>query len=64
LPRAVADRLGVTAYLKERTDINGDKVLVIHRVRLRGEPSFGLVVEPEPGMAVGEDVAHVYGAEK
>jgi RNA ligase (TIGR02306 family) len=64
LPRAVADRLGVTAYLKERTDINGDKVLVIHRVRLRGEPSFGLVVSPEPGMAVGQDVAAFYGAEK
>jgi RNA ligase (TIGR02306 family) len=64
LPREVADRLGVTAYLKDRTDINGDKVLVIHRVRLRGEPSFGLVIEPEPGMEVGQDVAEFYGAEK
>ena len=64
LPREVADRLGVTAYLSEKTDINGDRVLVIHRVRLRGEPSFGLVIAPEPGMVIGEDVADVYGATK
>lgn len=64
LPRAVADRLAVTQYLSEKTDINGDKVLVIHRVRLRGEPSFGLVIQPEPGMEVGQDVADFYGAAK
>ncbi|MCB0109968.1 MAG: hypothetical protein KDE53_28800, partial [Caldilineaceae bacterium] len=64
LPREVADRLAVTQYLKERTDIDGNQVLVIHRVRLRGEPSFGLVVEPEPGMAVGQNVADFYGATK
>ncbi len=64
LPREVADRLGVTQYMKERTDINGDRVLVIHRVRLRGEPSFGLVIAPEPGMEVGQDVADFYGAAK
>ncbi|MEZ4679846.1 MAG: RNA ligase (ATP) [Caldilineaceae bacterium] len=64
LPREVADRLAVTQYLKERTDIDGNPVLVIHRVRLRGEPSFGLVVEPEPGMDVGQDVADFYGATK
>ncbi|MEZ4736559.1 MAG: RNA ligase (ATP) [Caldilineaceae bacterium] len=64
LPRAVADRLGVTQYLSEKLDINGDRVLVIHRVKLRGEPSFGLVIEPEPGMEVGQDVADFYGATK
>lgn len=64
LPREVADRLAVTQYLKERADIDGNRVLVIHRVRLRGEPSFGLVVEPEPGMEVGQDVAAFYGATK
>jgi RNA ligase (TIGR02306 family) len=64
LPRDVADRLGVTQYLSEKTDINGDKVLVIHRVRLRGEPSFGLVIQPEPDMALGQDVADFYGAAK
>lgn len=56
LPQEVADGLNVAQYLKQRTDIDGNPVLVIHRVRLRGEPSFGLVVEPEPGMAVGQDV--------
>jgi RNA ligase (TIGR02306 family) len=30
LPREMADRLGVTQYLSEKTDINGDRVLVIH----------------------------------
>ena len=64
LPRTVADELGVTQYLKERTDIEGNRVLVIHRVRLRGEPSFGLVIAPQPGMAVGQDVAEFYGAAK
>jgi RNA ligase (TIGR02306 family) len=64
LPRDVADRLGVTQYLSEKTDINGDRVLVIHRVKLRGEPSFGLVVSPEPGMELGSDVAAFYGAAK
>lgn len=64
LPRDVADRLGVTAYLSEKTDINGDRVLVIHRVRLRGEPSFGLGIAPEPGMELGQDVADAYGATK
>lgn len=64
LPREQADRLGVTNYLANRTDINGDKVLVIHRVRLRGEPSFGLVITPEPGMKPGDDVADYYQARK
>jgi RNA ligase (TIGR02306 family) len=64
LPQEVADGLNVAQYLKQRTDIDGNPVLVIHRVRLRGEPSFGLVVEPEPGMAVGQDVADFYGATK
>jgi RNA ligase (TIGR02306 family) len=64
LPREMADRLGVTQYLSEKTDINGDRVLVIHRVKLRGEPSFGLVVSPEPEMELGADVAEFYGATK
>jgi RNA ligase (TIGR02306 family) len=64
LPRAIADELGVTQYLSEKTDINGDRVLVIHRVKLRGEPSFGLVISPPAGMTVGQDVANVYGATK
>lgn len=44
LPSTVAEILGVTNYLSTKTDIHGEKVGVIHRVKLRGEPSFGLVV--------------------
>ncbi len=64
LPREIADRMGVTQYLSEKTNIDGERVLVIRRVRLRGEPSFGLVVSPEPGMEVGQEVADFYGAVK
>jgi RNA ligase (TIGR02306 family) len=62
--REVADRLNVATYLSEKTDINGDRVLVVHRIKLRGEPSFGLVIEPEPGMKLGDDVAKFYQASK
>ncbi|MCY7337895.1 MAG: hypothetical protein LH613_17055 [Chamaesiphon sp.] len=64
LTRAIAERLNVGAYLSEKTDINGDRVLVVHRIKLRGEPSFGLVVHPELGMKLGEDVAEFYQATK
>jgi RNA ligase (TIGR02306 family) len=64
LPQDVAERLGVANYLAKRTDIQGDKVLVVHRVRLRGEPSFGLVIPAELGMQPGEDVAARYSATK
>jgi RNA ligase (TIGR02306 family) len=65
LPREVADRFGVTGYLSEKTDANGDKVLVVHRVKLRGEPSFGLVMQPDSSeWAIGQDVADHYGAVK
>jgi RNA ligase (TIGR02306 family) len=64
LTKEVADRLNVATYLSEKTDINGDRVLVVHRIKLRGEPSFGLVVHPESGMKLGEDVAEFYSATK
>jgi len=64
LPRAMAESLGVANYLAEKTDINGERVLVVHRIRLRGEPSFGLVITPEPGMEMGQEVSAFYGAEK
>jgi len=64
LPRATAEALGVVNYLAEKTDMQGERVLVVHRIRLRGEPSFGLVITPEPGMEVGQEVAEAYGAEK
>lgn len=64
LPREWAERFGVTQYLSEKTDIDGARVLVVHRAKLRGEPSFGLVVTPEIGMALGQDVTAHYGAAK
>ncbi len=64
LTKEVAERLNVATYLSEKTDINGDRVLVVHRIKLRGEPSFGLVVQPEVGMQLGDDVAEFYSATK
>lgn len=64
LPREWAERFGVVQYLSEKTDIDGERVLVVHRTKLRGEPSFGLVATPEPGMAQGDDVTAHYGAGK
>ena len=65
LPRDAADRFGVTQYLSEKTDINGECQLVVHRVKLRGEPSFGLAVLPDDdGWPVGLDVSAHYGATK
>jgi RNA ligase (TIGR02306 family) len=64
MQREVASRLNVATYLSEKTDINGDRVLVVHRIKLRGEPSFGLVVTPEPGMKLGDDVTEFYQASK
>lgn len=65
LPREMAERLNVVSYLSERTDVEGARVLVVRQVRLRGEPSFGLVVRPEdPSWPVGTDVREHYGIGK
>ncbi len=65
LPREMAERLGVATYLAERTNVEGGRDLVVRRVRLRGEPSFGLVVRPDdPGWPVGTDVRGHYGIGK
>jgi RNA ligase (TIGR02306 family) len=67
ISRELADSFGVTTYLSEKTDINGDRVLVIHRVRLKGEASFGLAM-PLPddcvGLPVNLDLAGYFGATK
>lgn len=55
LPAEVSDRFGVTKYLS-----NGR----IRCAKLRGEPSFGLVVTPDEDWPVGMDVAAHYGATK
>ena len=65
LPREMAERLGVVSYLSERTNVEGGRDLVVRRVRLRGEPSFGLVVRPDdPEWPVGTDVREHYGIGK
>lgn len=64
LPQRTSDALGVTNYLSNKTDIDGNKVLVVHRVKLRGESSFGLVIEAPSDTKIGDDVAERYGAKK
>lgn len=65
LPREMAEKLGVVNYLSERTNINGDRELVVKRVRLRGEPSYGFAIAPEnPDWEVGTDVREHYGIGK
>lgn len=65
LPREMAERLNVTSYLSERTNVEGERELVVRQVRLRGEPSFGLLVRPaDPSWPVGTDVREHYGIGK
>jgi len=54
LPIDVSERFGVTKYLSKGR---------IRAARLRGEPSFGLVVQPDDSnWQMGENVADHYGA--
>src|SRR5436189_2833731 len=55
LPLALSERLGITRYLS-----NGR----VRCARLRGEPSFGVVMDAEAGLAEGEDVALRHGITK
>ena len=65
LPREMAERIGVVNYLSERTNIEGDRELVVKRVRLRGEPSYGFAIAPDdPQWAAGTDVKEHYGIGK
>lgn len=64
LPKDMEDNLLVTNYLSSKTDIDGNKVLVVHRVKLRGESSFGLIIEAPPDVKIGDDVAERYGVKK
>src|SRR6185436_9654169 len=61
LPREMAERLNVVSYLAERTNVEGEREMVVRQVRLRGEPSFALVVRPDdPSWPVGTDVRDHY----
>lgn len=55
LPLDVSERFGVTRYLSKQR---------IRCAKLRGEPSFGLAVQPDRDWPVGENVAEFYRAEK
>ena len=59
LPESWTDKFGVTNYCPEKNNMRR-----VHRTRLRGEPSFGLVVRPEQDWDVETDVAEFYGAQK
>jgi RNA ligase (TIGR02306 family) len=64
IPEAMAIKLGIANHLSSKTDINGIEVKVVYRVRLRGEPSFGLVIDKERDMKEGDDVTEYYGITK
>jgi RNA ligase (TIGR02306 family) len=62
IPAEWAERFGVTQFLR------GKQKDRVGQIRLRGEPSFGLVVSTDhldhDGYSVGDNVAEVFGAEK
>jgi len=63
----LANALGVTNYLSEKTDIYGEKRLVVSQIRLKGEPSFGLAIEvPDAFISAPDetDLAEYFGAVK
>jgi len=60
LPEEWTDKFGVTKYCNEKNNMRR-----VHRTRLRGEPSFGLVVKPEnPNWEIDHDVTEFYSAQK
>jgi len=60
LPEEWTDKFGVTKYCNEKNNMRR-----VHRTRLRGEPSFGLVVKPDnPDWKLDEDVTEFYSAQK
>jgi RNA ligase (TIGR02306 family) len=68
LPPELADRLHVTKYLSPLAK-NADGVRApggrVRVARLRGEPSYGLILRPDdPALEVGTDVAARYGITK
>jgi len=60
IPQSWTDKFGVTNYCSEKDN----KMRRINRAKLRGEPSFGLVVRPEQDWEIDTDVTDFYGAEK
>ena len=60
LPKKLTDEFGVTNYCQEKPE-----GMRIRQARLRGEPSFGLVIKcPDSSWEVGRDCVSFYGAIK
>lgn len=68
MPLVLADRLGITKYLKQlpkQIDGNRPDSLRVAAARLRGEASFGTIMPCEnPDWVVGQDVKDHYGITK
>lgn len=72
LPQTTAAAMGVENYLSARVNAGGARELVVRQVRLRGQPSFGLIhaipAAHQPDGAdpwsEGDDVSHLFGATK
>jgi RNA ligase (TIGR02306 family) len=60
LTKEFSDKIGVTQYLKTKTNKDGEKVLVVGQTKLRGEPSFGILL-PADNKNVGDDLSSEYG---
>lgn len=56
IPESVSDKFGVTNYLNKGR---------VRTIRLKGEPSYGLIVSPDdPNWKIGKNVADYYQATK
>ncbi len=62
IPLEHADRWGISKYLSVKTDDAGNMAGRVRCARLRGEPSFGVIVDREEAeWVVGQDVKDYYG---
>ena len=65
IPQEVAERLNVVTYLAKRVDIENVARLVVRKINLRGQPSYGFFIKcPDPTWEVGRDVMSHFGIEK
>lgn len=61
IPRKLAESIGVAGYLSFK---HGEDMGRVRKIMLRGEPSFGLVIDAKPEWRVGKDVSDEFGAQK
>lgn len=67
IPLELAERLDILTYLSDKLDIHGERVLVVHEVKLRGEPSFGLAIDVPAEFSDADDdtdLKEYFGASK